>query len=142
MNVCGVEIKTNEAIISLLSLDDGLFNIPDCRAQRVVVRNGDDPEELRKFQFTFAKLMEDYNVKAVVIKQRPAKGKFAGSALGFKLEAAIQLIDGLNVQIVSNNEVQEILRHKPLMIDFKETGLKQFQQTAFTMAYAWHNRKP
>lgn len=141
MKVCGVEIKSNEAIICLLSLGEGLFNLPDCRAQRVVIRNGDDPEEMRKFQFTFAKLMNDYAVEKVVIKQRPAKGKFAGSALGFKLEAAIQLIDGLDVELMAGNSIQEVLKKKPIMIDFRETGLKQFQQTAFTTAYAWFNQK-
>ncbi|MCV6589085.1 MAG: DUF3010 family protein [Marinobacterium sp.] len=141
MKICGVEIKSNEAIICLLELDGALFNLPDCRAQRVVVRNGDDVEEMRKFQFTFAKLMSDYGVDKVMIKQRPAKGKFAGSALGFKLEAAIQLIDGLNVELIAANQIQETLKQHPLMIDFRETGLKQFQQTAFTTAYTGFKQK-
>jgi len=140
MKVCGVEIKSNEAIICLLSRADGLFDIPDCRAQRVVIRNGDSAEEMRQFQFAFAKLMADYQVDKVIIKQRPAKGKFAGSALGFKLEAAIQLIPELNVELIASNRIQELLKQNPLMIDFKGTGLKQFQQTAFQTAYAYLNQ--
>ncbi|MFA0093291.1 DUF3010 family protein, partial [Vibrio sp. 10N.261.49.A11] len=34
MKICGVEIKGNDAVICLLSLSDGVFNIPDCRVSK------------------------------------------------------------------------------------------------------------
>ncbi|HAW74958.1 MAG TPA: DUF3010 domain-containing protein, partial [Alteromonas australica] len=68
---------------------------------------------------------------------RQSKGKFAGSAIGFKLEAAIELIEGLNVVVMSPTDIKESLRRNPIAVSFSETGLKQFQETAFTSAYAW-----
>ena len=56
---------------------------------------------------------------------------------GFKLEAAIELIDGLEVIVFSPTDIKESLRRNPLAVPFSETGLKQFQETAFTTAYAW-----
>ena len=73
----------------------------------------------------------------MIIRQRQSKGKFAGSAIGFKLEAAIELIDGLEVIVFSPTDIKESLRRNPLAVPFSETGLKQFQETAFTTAYAW-----
>ena len=57
-------------------------------------KKGHTAEDLRQFQFEFAKLMSDYSVDKVVIRERMPKGKFAGGAISFKLESAIQLIAG------------------------------------------------
>ena len=136
MKICGVEIKGNDAIICLLSLSDGVFNIPDCRVSKVSIGDANDTQKMKDFQFSFAKLMEDYQVDKVVIRQRQTKGKFAGGGFGFKLEAAIQLIDGLDVVVVAPTQIKENLKRHPLLMKFKETGLKQYQEAPFTTAYA------
>ena len=136
MKICGVELSGNDAIISLLSLSDGVFTIPDCRVAKVSISDANDTQKMKDFQFSFAKLMQDYQIDAVVIRQRQAKGKFAGGAVGFKLEAAIQLIEGLSVRVVEATEIKERLKRNPLSVPFKETGLKQYQEPAFLVAYA------
>ncbi len=137
MQVCGVEIKGTEAVISLLSISDGLFNIPDCRVRKIEYTKKNTTSDLRYFQATFAKLIEDYKVDAVIIKERPLKGKFAGGALGFKMEAAIQLIPNLDVHVMTNIDLKETLNRYPVPVDFSETGLKIFQQAAFNTAFAY-----
>ena len=141
MKVCGVELKGNEAIICLMSLSDGLIDLPDCRVRRLTLVDVYSSEQLAEFQFAFAKLMEDYKVDKVVIRQRPTKGKFSGSANGFKMEAAIQLIDSLEVETLSATEIKELLSYNPLPIPFASTGLKGFQEVAFTTAFASISRK-
>ncbi|GAD01369.1 DUF3010 family protein [Agarivorans sp. B2Z047] len=135
MKVCGVEIKSNEVIVSLLTLEDGLFQIPDCRVRRLTLSDINSTQHLRDFQFAFAKLMSDYKVEKVAIKQRPMKGKFAGGAVGFKLEAAIELISELNVDLVSATKSKQVLKDNPMPVEFSATGLKAFQETSFTTAY-------
>ncbi|MBU2239783.1 MAG: DUF3010 family protein, partial [Gammaproteobacteria bacterium] len=98
--------------------------------------NPNDSESVRKFQFMLKKLFEDYKVKRAVIRERPTKGKFAGGAVGFKIEAAIQLINTVEVDLFSGAKVKEILQHNPMPIPFKATGLRAFQEGAFTVAYA------
>ncbi|MDP4530020.1 DUF3010 family protein [Alkalimonas delamerensis] len=141
MRVCGVEIKSNEAIICLMTLEQGLFQLPDCRQQRFVLQHDKDAEAMRKFQFSLQKFFQDYQVSQVVIKERPQKGKFAGGAIGFKIEAALQLLPAIEVTLVSSQQIKEQLSRNPLLIDFKATGLKGFQQTAFETAYSWLQRK-
>jgi len=140
MKVCGVDLKGNEANVCLLSLIDGLFHVPDCRTRRLTLADS-SAKGLKSFQSTFAKLVVDYKIDAVIIRQRQSKGKFAGSAIGFKLEAAIELIEGLDVVVFSSTDIKESLRRNPIAVPFAETGLKQFQEPAFTTAYAWlmHN---
>ena len=135
MKVCGVDLKGNEAVVSLLSLVDGMFHLPDCRVRRLTLADT-SAKGLKSFQSTFAKLVADYKIDAVIIRQRQSKGKFAGSAIGFKLEAAIQLIDDLSVEVVAPNQIKESLKRNPLAVTFKDTGLKQYQEQAFTTAYA------
>lgn len=136
MIVFGVDLKSNDATVCLLSLEDGMFHIPDCRTRRLTLADNSG-KGLKNFQNTFAKLADDYKVDAVIIRQRQSKGKFAGSAVGFKLEATIELIADLEVVVFGSTEVKESLRRNPLAVPFSETGLKQFQEPAFTTAYAW-----
>ena len=136
MKACGIEIKSNEAIVCLLTLTDGVFHLPDCRTRRLTLADT-SAKGLKNFQNTFAKLVEDYKIDAVIIRQRQSKGKFAGSAIGFKLEAAIELINDLDVTIYGPTDIKESLRKNPIAVPFSETGLKQFQEPAFTTAYAW-----
>jgi len=137
MKVCGVELKGNDAIICVMSRENGLYDIPQIRVPKISIVDAGDAEQVKKFQFTFAKLLEDYNIDTVVIKGRALKGKFAGGPVGFKLEAAIQLIEEVNVEIVSASFVKNALAKTQIDIDFRDTGLKKFQETAFTTVFAY-----
>lgn len=141
MLVCGVEIKGTEAVLCLLAFHDGLVSIPDCRSRKIDFSKQNRASDLKYFQSTFLKLMQDYKVDLVVVKERPLKGKFAGGALGFKMEAAIQLIEGVDVELMSSSKLKESLKRNPISVGFSETGLKVFQQTAFEAAYATHMNK-
>lgn len=137
MRTCGIEIKGSEAIICLMTLNNGLFELPDCRQNRFALSKDAEQQQMRHFQFTVAKFIEDYQVKQLVIKERPQKGKFAGGAVGFKIEAALQLIAGCDCHIISASDIKEKLKRNPLPVDFKQTGLKAFQETAFITGYAF-----
>ncbi|NQY26274.1 MAG: DUF3010 family protein [Piscirickettsiaceae bacterium] len=137
MKVCGIELKGNDAVISLMSLSDGLYALHECRAKKLSISDATDSEQLRKFQFDFVKLMADYQVDHVVIRERMTKGKFAGGFVGFKLEAAIQLSDDLEVSLLSPAKGKEILKKSKVVMNFEDTGLKQFQEQAFMTAFAY-----
>ncbi|WP_462147350.1 DUF3010 family protein [Pseudoalteromonas gelatinilytica] len=141
MRTCGVEITGSDVLLCILTKDNDVFDIRDVRQTRFTLGNGNDTEVMRKFQFDFKKLMEDYQIDSVAIKDRQAKGKFAGSAKGFKMETAIQLIERLDVQILSATEIKEQLKRNPVPIDFEDTGLKKFQENAFISAYVYIMRK-
>lgn len=140
MKVCGVDLKGNDAIICLMSLADGLFTLPDCRVRKLTIADATDTEQLRKFQFDFEKLMDDYQIDHVVIRERMTKGKFAGGAVSFKLEAAIQLADAINTSLLSPSQAKEIMKKSQVHINFHDTGLKQFQELAFMTALAYLER--
>ncbi len=138
MRVCGVELKGSEAVICLLTLEEGAYNVPDCRQRSFMVSASQATESMRDFHFAFGKLMEDYAVDEVVIIQREQKGKHAGTAVSFKLEAAIQLLE-LPVSLISATDMKTLIKRNPLQADMDELGLKKFQYQAFKAAYAYQN---
>ncbi|NQY64832.1 MAG: DUF3010 family protein [Alteromonadaceae bacterium] len=137
MKVCGVELKGNDAILCIMALENGLYDIPKTRVQKVSLLDVGDAEAVQKFQFTVAKFMEDYTVDKVIIKGRALKGKFAGGPVGFKMEAAIQLIEDLPVEILAGSFIKKTLAKNQVTIDFRDTGLKQFQEQAFNTAFGY-----
>lgn len=139
MRVCGIEIKGDDAIVCLMSLEMGLYDIPHSRVPKISLQKGSDSENIRKFQFTFKKLVEDYKVEKVIIKERATKGKFSGGSQGFKIEAAIQLIEGLEVELIRASDMKDRLNKAQVSIDFRDTGLKQFQENAFEVAFCSFN---
>jgi DUF3010 family protein len=141
MKICGVDLTSNDAVICLLSLEQDNFNIPDCRVRKLTLKKDHTREELQQFQSAFAQLMGDYKVDQVAIRERMTKGKFAGGAISFKLESAIQLMADIDVVLISPAQIKSTLAAKPLPVDFSDTGLKVFQEAAFTTAYVAHIMK-
>ena len=137
MKVCGVELKGNDAVICLMLFEDGLYTLPECRVKKISISDATDKQQLQKFQFDFAKLMADYQVDHVVIKERMTRGKFAGGSVSFKLEASIQLIDNLNVTLISTAKIKETLKNSDTSMNFNDTGLKQFQEQAFMTGFSY-----
>ncbi len=141
MKICGVDLTGNDAVVCLLHLENQQFNIPDCRVRKLTLKKEHTREDLQYFQFAFAKLVGDYKVNKVAIRGRMPKGKFAGGAISFKLESAIQLIADIDVAVLSPTQIKSALSENPLPISFADTGLKVFQEEAFTVAYAAHMLK-
>ena len=137
MRVCGVELKGNEAVICVMTREDGMYDIPQIRVPKIAIEDAGDAEQMKKFQFTFEKFLEDYKIDHVVIKGRALKGKLSGGAIGFKLEAAIQLLNDINVSIVSASYIKTAWAKTQINIDFRDTGLKKFQEDAFSTAFAY-----
>ena len=140
MRICAVDLKSNEANICLLELNQGMFEVPECRTRKITIANASSTEEMRQFQRTFAKLMEDYKVEKIVVRERPMKGKFAGSAIGFKIEAALQLLETIDCEILTAADMKQSLKRNPVDVSMKEVGLKQFQEQAFLTACAYLNQ--
>ena len=65
------------------------------------------------------------------------RGKFAGGSVSFKLEASIQLIENLNVTLLSSAKIKETLKNSHTSMNFNDTGLKQFQEQAFMTGFSY-----
>ncbi|KEF31262.1 hypothetical protein D777_01611 [Marinobacter nitratireducens] len=86
MTVCGVELTGSDAVVCLLNMDRGLFNLPECKVRKLSLPKNHSREDLKQFQAAFADLMAEYGVTTVAIKERMPKANLpAGpSALKWK----------------------------------------------------------
>ena len=137
MIVCSVELTGSDAVVCFLNMDRVQFNLPECKVRKLSLPKNHSREDLKQFQAAFAALMAEYGVTHVAIKERMPKGKFAGGAVSFKMEAAIQLITDieLTVTLLPSALIKSTRAANPLPIAFAETGLKAFQEAAFVFAY-------
>jgi len=137
MRVCGVELIGNEAIIAIMQLEKGLYDVPVVRANKFNLVDGINTVPLKKFQADFKQLMTDYKVDTVVIKQRAQKGKFSGSPLSFKIEGALQLLPNVEVHVISAAYIKEGLSGAQNQPTAVELGLKKFQEQAMLTAFGY-----
>ena len=140
MRVCGVELKGGEAIVCIVGHDNDVFDIPECRQRLFAVSHSAGTDTIRAFHAAFVQLMGDYKVDEIAIIERDQKGKWAGSATSFKLEAAIQLTT-IPVSLISAGTIKEQIKRNRLSVDFESLELKKFQKSAFEASYAYHNRR-
>ena len=140
MRICGVELTGNDAVVCLLNKDQGLFSLPDTKVRKLTLKKDHTRADLQAFQSELVDFLKEHEVERVVIRERMQKGKFAGGALSFKLEATIQLIaePGIEVILLTPTHIKATLSENPLPVVFADTGLKVFQEGAFVTAYAGH----
>ncbi len=143
MLFCGVELSGSDAVVCLLDMGKGQFTLPESKTRKLTLKKNHTREDLQQFQASFAEFLTEHDVKKVAIKERMQKGKFAGGAISFKLEAAIQLMlsPGVEVALLSSAQIKSTLAANPLPVPFADTGLKVFQETAFIAAYVGHLAK-
>jgi len=141
MRVCGVELTGNEAVIAIMQYKDGLYDVPPVRTTKLTLHDPINTEPLKKFQFDFAQLMKDYQIDKVIIRQRPLKGKFAGNTLSFKIEATLQLMQGIEVLVITPEYIKQGLKQAQNSPTAVELGLKKFQEQAMLTAFGYLEHK-
>lgn len=127
MKICGIELKSNNAILVLL--ENG--NYIDTRIKKLTLENDESQEDIRKFCSEFLYFLEVNKVDKVVIKKRAKKGNFSGGAVTFKLEGLIQLNPFCEVDLISTQTIASF--EKKNKIEFPQK-LNKYQESAYLCA--------
>lgn len=129
MKICGIELKANNAILSVLDSNEYV----DLKIKKIILENDESQDDIRKFCNEFLLFLEQNSIEKIVIKKRAKKGNFSGGAVTFKIEALIQLNPLCDVKLISAQTVSSF--EKKNDIDFPST-LKKYQEQAFLTAYS------
>lgn len=89
--ICGIEIKSNEAILVLVKDVNGMTDIVQNKIKRIALDPNHDHTQMRQFMATAESFFKENGVSAVVIKERADSGPAQASGITFKIEALIQL---------------------------------------------------
>ena len=127
MNICGIELKANNAILVVLKNNEYI----DTKIKKIIIEDDEKQEDIRKFCNEFLDFLEKNKIKKVFIKKRAKKGTFSGGAVTFKLEGLIQLNPLCSVDLISSQSISTF--EKKNEIEFPKE-LKKYQEQAYLTA--------
>ena len=129
--VCGIELKSSDAILAVIEEANGDAEFIDVEPRRIKIGNDESCTDIQSFYSSFVNYVRDNHIDVVVIKKRGKKGKMAGGAVSFKLEALIQLNRAVDVEFVSGQGIAAANKREPFDIP---KDMNKYQEAAFMAA--------
>ena len=129
--ICGIELKSSDAILAVIEESDDDVKFIDVEPRRIKIGNDESCTDIQSFYNSFVNFVRENHIDVVVIKKRAKKGKMAGGAVSFKLEALIQLNGAVGVELVSGQGIAAANKREPF--DIPE-DLNKYQEAAFMAA--------
>ena len=127
MNICGIELKANNALLVVLKNNEYI----DTKIKKIILEDDEKQEDIRKFCNEFLDFLQKNEIEKIYIKKRAKKGTFSGGAVTFKLEGLIQLNPLCSVDLISSQSISTF--EKKNQIEFPKE-LKKYQEQAYITA--------
>jgi len=129
MKVCGIEIKSNQATITVLEINGDEVTLIDTTVKKFTLTNDENQSSMNSFKDAVLNFLKGNDVERVAIKQRAQSGKFGGGGLTFKIEAIIQLFEK-EVKIINGKTIAT----KTKNIDLAKFKVNKNQEEALKTA--------
>ena len=131
MKTCGIEIKGSEAIIAVASLDNQALSHVALASKKIALEDDDDAANVKAFAAQVKAFVQANGITRIAIKKRSKKGEFAGGPTTFKIEGVFQLLDGVEVTLLSPQTINA--QNKKHSFDLPTT-LNKYQHEAYKTA--------
>ena len=129
--ICGIELKSSDAILAVIEESDGDVEFIDVEPRKINIENDESCADVQSFYDSFVNFLRTHHIDVVVVKKGAKKGKMAGGAVSFKLEALIQLNGAVGVKFVSGQGIAAGNKREPFDIPHE---LNKYQEAAFMAA--------
>ncbi|WP_179188160.1 DUF3010 family protein [Kiloniella majae] len=137
MKLCGIELKGSDAVLVVLEVSDEGPKHIDLPTRKIALGDSDNTADVIRFQKEIVAFFVCNNISKAIIKKRAKKGKFAGGPDTFKMEALIQVIPNLDVELVTPQALAA--KEKKQNITYP-INLKKYQEVAY-LAGAYNIKK-
>ncbi|SDQ91793.1 Protein of unknown function [Pseudomonas grimontii] len=131
MTICGIEIKGSEAIIAVASLDNQALTHVALATKKIALEDDDDAANVKAFAAQVKAFVQAHAIERIAIKKRSKKGEFAGGPTTFKIEGVFQLLEGVEVTLLSPQTLNA--QNKKHNFELPAT-LNKYQHEAFKTA--------
>jgi hypothetical protein len=131
MTLCGIEIKGSEAIIAVASLNNQTLTHVALATKKIALEDDDEAANVKAFAAQVKAFVRDNAIERIAIKKRSKKGEFAGGPTTFKIEGVFQLLEGVEVTLLSPQTINA--QNKKHNFDLPAT-LNKYQHEAFKTA--------
>ena len=131
MTLCGIEIKGSDAIIAVASLNNQTLTHVALATKKIALEDDDEAANVKAFAAQVKVFVRDNAIERIAIKKRSKKGEFAGGPTTFKIEGVFQLLEGVEVTLLSPQTINA--QNKKHNFDLPAT-LNKYQHEAFKAA--------
>ena len=131
MKTCGIEIKGSEAIIAVASLDNQALTHVALATKKIALEDDDEAANVKAFAAQAKAFVQANGITRIAIKKRSKKGEFAGGPTTFKIEGVFQLLEGVEVTLLSPQTINA--QNKKHTFDLPAT-LNKYQHEAYKTA--------
>ncbi|UII71134.1 DUF3010 family protein [Pseudomonas sp. HN11] len=131
MKICGIEIKGSEAIIAVTSLDNQTLSHVALATKKIALNDDDETANVKAFAAQVKVFVQEHGITRIAIKKRSKKGEFAGGPTTFKIEGVFQLLDAVEVTLLSPQTINA--QNKKHNFDLPAT-LNKYQHEAYKAA--------
>ena len=133
MTICGIEIKGSEAIFALAALDNQALTHIALATKKIALDDDDEAANVKAFAAQVKAFVQDNAIERIAIKKRSKKGEFAGGPTTFKIEGVFQLLEGVEVALLSPQTINA--QNKKHNFELPAT-LNKYQHEAYKAACA------
>ncbi|WP_213878520.1 DUF3010 family protein [Pseudomonas sp. dw_358] len=138
MKICGIEIKSNEAIFACAAADGlEVAHVP-LTLRKLALTDDEDAGSVKTFASQAQTFVHDNGITHLAIKKRSKKGEFAGGPVTFKIEGLLQLLDQCEVVLLSPQTISAHARKHDTPLP---STLNKYQWEAFKAAVAFSAKR-
>ena len=128
MKICGIELKSNNAIVSVIETSQTETSYINTKIKKFVIEDDEKIDSILKFKSEIESFLKEYNIEKIALKKRAKKGTFAGGAVTFKSEAIIQLNDVCEVSFISSQAITKYTKANEIILP---NELNKYQEQAY-----------
>lgn len=129
MKYCGIELKSNEARIVSIEVQESDYHFISSEIKRIKLKDSKLQEATIAFKEEFERFFEQNKFDKIGVKERMKRGKFAGGADSFKMEGIIQTLD-YPIEILHSSSIKSKIKNKIL----KTNEINAYQEEALKVA--------
>lgn len=134
MKICGIELKANNCIMTLIEFKNNNILSNDIVTKKIILNDDENKSDILEFFYAVSAFVKEHKIEKIVIKKRAKKGNFSGGAVTFKMEALIQVVLDVEVELISSQAISSF--EKKNSIEFPK-GLKKYQEQAYLATLAF-----
>lgn len=131
MRICGIELKSSEALLAVVEVIDGAIMPIAMEPRKIRLTDDESSDLVKSFYDAFCSFVRDNRIEVVAIKKRVKKGKFAGGAISFKMEALMQLCNETKTILISPQSIAATKKQETLKLPDE---FNKYQKEAYLTA--------
>jgi hypothetical protein len=128
MKLCGIELKSNNAIVSVIETIDDETSYINTKSKKFILEDDEKKDSILKFKNEIESFLKENKIEKIALKKRAKKGTFAGGAVTFKSEAIIQLNDICDVSFITSQAISKYSKSNDVILP---NDLNKYQEQAY-----------